>query len=151
MRSVFIFSMVSMCSMLYLGGCGEDSLDGPPQVRLGDSVCAECGMIVSDERFATATIVEGDRGPSPLIFDDFNCQINFETKHADIVILTRWSHDHQSSAWFKTGEGWFVKSSQLHTPMASNMAAFTHKSDAQTLADTVEGEVLGFESIWLKD
>ncbi len=134
-----------------LGGCRSDANDGPPDIRLGDSVCAECGMIISDERFATATVVVGDRGNEPLVFDDFNCQIIFESKHGDLSIVDRWSRDHGTLVWLHTVDAWFVRSSQLRTPMASGMAVFASKADAEAFAEPIEGDVLEFDAAWKND
>lgn len=116
--------------LVSLGGCGETDPEAPPSIVLGDSVCIECGMIVSDERFGTATIIKGDRGAEPMIFDDFNCQKNFELKHPELVVLTRWSKDYESLEWFDTGAGWFVRSSLIQTPMASSLAGFKEQDSA---------------------
>ena len=133
---------------LVLSGCGSEANNGPPTVRYGDSICVECGMILSDERFATATIIEGDRGDEPLLFDDFNCQMIFESKHSDLIIVDRWSHDYGTIEWIHTADAWFVRSDQLQTPMASHIAAFDGQVEAEEFAKTLEGEVVDFESVW---
>lgn len=130
-----------------LSGCNRALDDGPPSFILGDSACIECGMIVSDERFATSTIIMGDRGREALMFDDFNCQINFEGKLPELEIVTRWSHDYLSSEWFETAQGWFVESPEIHTPMASSMAFFQSRDQAVVYAESVNGELLSFEAI----
>ena len=132
-------------SLAFVYGCGETDPDAPPNILLGDSVCIECGMIVSDERFGTATIVEGDRGSQPLIFDDFNCQKIFEHKHPEVMIITRWSRDYETLSWFHTDEGWFVQSMQIRSPMASKVAGFETLERAEVFADSIEGEVITFD------
>ena len=112
---------------------------------LGDSTCIECGMIVSDERFGTATIVEGDRGSQALIFDDFNCQKNFELKHTELEIITRWSRDYETLEWFHTDEGWFVASIHIRTPMASNIAGFDSIERARAFAEPLGAEVIRYK------
>lgn len=144
-------SLTSVAAVFALAGCGADDADGPPSVRYGDSICAECGMIISDERFATATIIDGDRGNEPLLFDDFNCQMIFESKHADLTIVDRWSHDHASSTWLHTADAWFVRSDQLRTPMASHIAAFESKEVAHAFAEPLEGETVSFDTVWVKE
>ncbi|MCW5777376.1 MAG: nitrous oxide reductase accessory protein NosL [Phycisphaeraceae bacterium] len=123
-------TMLLASAALGLGACGNQTADGPPAVRLGHDVCAECNMIISDGRWATATIVPGPRGPEPRLFDDFNCQVNFENEHADTEIVARWSRDHATGAWLRTENAQFVFSRDLRTPMGSNAAAFGSRSDA---------------------
>jgi len=146
LRPALLIGVLSVSFVL--GGCGGEGVDGPPSVRLGDSVCTECGMIISDERFATATVIESDRGREALLFDDFSCQKNFESKHSDSSVVDRWSHDHGTSAWFHTSQAWFVRSAELRTPMASQAAAFVSEEDARVFAETINGQILSFEKYW---
>lgn len=133
---------------LALHGCGSSDPDGPPTIHLGDSVCDQCGMIISDARFATATMIEGDRGPEPKRFDDFSCQIGYETRFPELTIHTRWSHDHGTQEWIATEHAWFVSSPALRTPMASNLAAFATQADAQKAATDLDGLILDFKAAW---
>ena len=141
----------SVLAMMVLSGCGADSDGGPPNIRYGDSICVECGMIISDERFATATIIDGDRGNEPMTFDDFNCQMIFESKHTEFVIVDRWSHDHGSSEWISMADAWYVKSDQIRTPMASHIASFATEADAESFAEPIDGEVIRFAPLWKRD
>lgn len=134
-------------SLLCMNGCRSESQDTPPTIRFGDSVCDECGMIISDERFATASIIAADRGPHPTLFDDYNCQIKFEKLHTDITVLKRWSHDYQSSEWINTDSCWFVQSDTIKSPMASHLAAFELKADAQAFATESNGQLYQFDQL----
>lgn len=129
-------------------GCGEQAPDGPPTVRLGDTLCDECNMIISDERFVTSTIVDGPRGPEPRLFDDYICQANYESTHPDLRVLTRWSHDYTNAEWIDTDKAFFLISDELHAPMASHAAATTTKNQADQLQNTLGGEIVSFQSLW---
>lgn len=133
-----------------LAACERPSADAPPAMRLGDAVCDECNMIISDERWATATMVQGPRGPEPRLFDDFNCQAKHEQKHADLEILARWSHDYASNAWLHTEDAFFVISPHLRTPMGSQAAAFASLADAEAEAAKSDppGRVEKFDTAW---
>lgn len=143
--------------LLNAPGCGRVDAAGPPTIVLGDTVCDECGMIVSDARFATATVVEGPRGAEARAFDDFNCQINYERAHPAEPVTARWSHDYLSTAWMPTEDASFLRSPGLRTPMGSGVAAFADRADADRTrralagdepADTPGGEIMGFEAYW---
>lgn len=129
-------------------GCGSEPANEPPEVRYGEAVCDQCGMILSDERFATATIVEGERGPEPRLFDDFNCQINHEKDETEAVVITRWVHDHDTRAWLPAASAHYARSSKIRTPMASGIAAFADRNDAVRVAREADGEVLAFGDLW---
>ncbi len=144
-KSAFILAAGASFASLVLHGCGGIDPSAPPEIRLGDTVCIECGMIVSDDRFGTATVINGERGQEPLVFDDFSCQMNFEAKHHDLGIVTRWSRDYETLEWLHTQDAWFVHSTQLRTPMASNLAAFMNRSDAEKVAQELDGMVINFD------
>jgi copper chaperone NosL len=137
-----------LAGLVAMAGCSGEAPDGPPALRLGDTVCDECNMIISDERFATATIVEGPRGPEPRLFDDFNCQVGYELANADLEIVARWSHDHGSAEWMRTESATFVMSPNLRTPMASRSAAFASREDAERARAELTGDVMDFEIAW---
>lgn len=139
----------ALCAaILLLSGCDEQTADAPPSVRLGDSVCAQCNMIISDARWATATIVNGPRGPESRLFDDFNCQVNHEVEHPDRQILARWSHSHATSEWIRTEKASFLISPSLRTPMGSSIAAFASPSELEAAAAELSGEVMTFGDAW---
>lgn len=135
-------------SLAAIPGCEQQAADGPPAVRLGDSVCDQCNMIISDERWATATIVEGARGPEPLLFDDFNCQVNHEAEHPDRTIVARWSHDHATLEWLRTDQARFLMSPGLRTPMGSKTAAFASEAAAEAAKAEFDGDVMTFDTAW---
>lgn len=144
-RMLLIGVLASLGSM---AGCGGESVEQPPTVRLGDTVCDYCNMIVSDERWATSTIVHGDRGPEARLFDDFNCQVNYEMEHAGLEIVTRWSHDHATHEWLKTSQAYFLLAPSLRTPMGSQIAAFASESALDTAKSKSPGDVMTFEQAW---
>ncbi len=146
-RSV-LFAACFVGIILTLVGCGERDDDGPPNIYYGDTICEECGMIISDERSATATIITVERGYQALVFDDFNCQMNYEDKHSELLVHDRWSHDCISLEWIRTADAWFVRSPQLRTPMASHLVALLSLTDAKMFAATVDGETIEFKELW---
>lgn len=147
MKASIVTGIVAL-GLLPIAGCDRGSADGPPNLRLGEDVCVQCNMIISDVRWATATVVEGPRGSEARLFDDFNCQINFEVEHQDVVIVDRWSHDHATSQWMPTSEATFLMAEKLRTPMGSRMAAFADAQSADKAASNVPGDILNFETAW---
>lgn len=127
---------------LKLAGCYRADPDAPPSIGYGDSLCAECGMIINDDRFGVATIIAGVRGPEALLFDDFNCQFNHEREHPELAITKRWARDHATRAWLDQDDAAFVHASSLRTPMGSSLAAFAEESTARVFAEAQEGVVL---------
>ena len=143
-RSVFPL----LISIIALFGCSGSDSSGPPDVRVGQAICKECGMMLSDERFVFATMIQGDRGREPLVFDDSICQHNYETQHTDLVILERWARDYVSHDWIPESTAYCVRSDQIKTPMAAHVAFFATKADAESLAKELGSEVIGFKELW---
>lgn len=143
-----ITTSVVALPLLSISGCDRGAADGPPALRLGEDVCVQCNMIISDVRWATATVVEGLRGSEAKLFDDFNCQVNYEVEHQDIIILDRWSHDHATSQWIPTSQATFLFAERLRTPMGSRTAAFERAEAADQAASDVPGDILNFGAAW---
>ncbi len=128
--------------------CRQQSPDTPPTVHLDDDMCAQCGMIISDERFACATIIEDDRGlPKPLLFDDLNCLANHQSANPGLTVLRRWVHDHATRTWLPAEDAVYLVSPDLPTPMASHAAAFESRASAEALQRDVGGDILTFEGV----
>lgn len=141
--------MALAVSMALNGGCHQHPVDAPPEVRLADSVCDHCNMIISDARWATATLVAGERGSEPRLFDDFNCQVTYELEHPELEIVGRWSHDYSTTDWMRTSGAFFLVSPALRTPMGSQVAAFATESGAMAAQQELQGAVMNFHAAWV--
>lgn len=126
-------------------GCDRAETIGPPSVAYGNSVCDQCNMIISDERFAAATFIDGPRGRTAMLFDDYNCQFNFEHANPELAILDRWAHDHATLAWIPAETAVYVHSESIRSPMASRVAAFADRAGADALVHELgDGAVIRF-------
>jgi len=134
---------------LALASCTRPDPMGPPEIALDQTECVECGMIVSDERFACASIVMVEDGHTePRVFDDINCLVLHEvTGHRPSDIVARWVHDKDTLAWINAERAHYVWSEDLSTPMMSHIAAFVELKDAESLRERLGGETLSFAKI----
>lgn len=142
--------VLTFAVLVLLAACDDDDPNAPPAIAYGVTPCAECDMIISDERYAAATIIADSRGrPEPLAFDDIGDQIDYESSHSGLTILSRWVHDHTTHEWLRAEEATYVRSPALHTPMASGIAAFASRDAAEAAkADLTQGEVLSFADLF---
>jgi copper chaperone NosL len=143
-RFIFVFAL-----FLLLAACGAPSVDPnvPPQIVYGEDVCAHCGMIISDERFASSIVVE--KSPNVyehLIFDDIGDMFAYvQEAGAGIQIVTYFVHDFHSREWLDARQAYFVKAPAATTPMGSGFAAFAGEMEAEAQAQAWQASVLDFD------
>lgn len=124
--------MIAMAAFaLLLAACGNEPVGGPPAIRYGQDVCSECGMIISDERFACA-IVPDEAAQAPLLFDDIGCLLDYEQAH-QATAGKRYFHDALARYWIAVDRVFFVNTDQ-QTPMGSGLFALEEAGEAQKLA-----------------
>ncbi len=138
----------TLITTLAAAGCGRTDPAAPPTVYYGQDVCAMCGMIISDERFAAAMIVtgDGDRAESRL-YDDIGCLLDDDTSRDAADILARWVHDFRTLEWRDATTATYVHSSDLHTPMAFGLAAVGDPAAVRPLLQQYPGELLDYPAV----
>ena len=127
---------------LLTAGCTTHRVDQPPQIRYGEEPCAFCGMLISEERFATAMAAAGQAQ----VFDDLGCLLRARAR--DSGTATRiWVHDETSGQWLEAQRAWFVRSREVPTPMGGGLVAFSTKNAAEQFAREVHGTVVRFAEL----
>lgn len=119
----------------------------PPAIVYGEDVCDQCGMILSEERFAAATIVEVDGRIEPRLFDDIGDMFAYHAAHADLAVQRWYVHDHDSVAWLDATTAHYVRAAGIRSPMGSGLAAFGDGGRAAAFAGEVGGEALTFDDL----
>ena len=132
--------ILSLVLLLMHGGCSQRVVEGPPVVKYGQDECAQCGMILNEDRFASALLIEKDGARSYLLFDDIGDQFQYEAMHHPLVV-SRFAHDFTSGQWIVAEEASFVVSETLHTPMGSGIIAFRDAAVAQSKATEANGKL----------
>ncbi len=120
------------------GACAHRTEPEPPDIRYGRDVCAECGMIIGDDRFAAAASVAG---ADPLLFDDIGCLLVYRQKRRPAWAAV-WVHDYESRSWVRAEGAWFLLSPQVRSPMGWGLAAFADSTRARARQADLGGEVL---------
>lgn len=133
-----------------LAGCARPPLTGPPNLRVGRDECVECGMLVAEDRFSSASIVEREGERSYVFFDDIGCMLDYEYEHqGGVRVVERYVHDHDTRAWVPGLEAVYVLADRdsLRTPMGSGIAAFADRSAAEALAAQHRGTLHDFRTL----
>ncbi len=144
---------VPIAALLLVAGawsCAREALTGPPALRLGRDECAECGMIISEDRSASAMLVERRGRREHLLYDDIGCMLDDERDGvADAAILERHVRDHATREWVRADAATYVLAGPdaLPTPMGSGIAAFATRARADEANATYAGHVIDFDAL----
>lgn len=122
--------------------CSSPQTIDPPTIHYGQDLCAHCNMIISEERFASAAIVQTPDGRyRPMVYDDIGCMVA-AGKPAEGVVVARYVHDHDALGWVAADRASYVKAEQLRSPMLSGLAAWSEREGAENGARRFSGVVL---------
>jgi copper chaperone NosL len=131
-----------------LAACGGARIDPntPPEILYGEDVCTRCGMIISDDRFAAALVIEKSANDyEQMLFDDAGEMFAFVAEDKGELKLVNWFvQDYNSREWMDAQAAWYVVADSLQTPMGFGIAAFAQELEAKALAQEWGGEVLTF-------
>lgn len=148
MRSIRRQLVVVVVTGVMLGGCGKKAVSGGhPNLKIGEDVCAECGMVINDERFAVATMVFEKGSTSPFLFDDLNCQGRYLGTHEELGIVSSWCHDYNDKSWLDANRAGFLQSNKIKTPVGSGIAAFGSSAALEDARKQFGGRVLDWSKV----
>ncbi len=129
-RNTLVVSLATS-SLAALVGCTDPEASGPPELVLGEDVCADCGMSIIESKFAAAVLVEVDGRREHAVFDDVGCLIYWQEHHADARILERWSRTKDRDGWVTMDAGHFVVGSTVQTPMDFRIVCCSTREEAE--------------------
>ena len=114
------------------GACGKEAAwpPAPAEVRLGEDACANCRMIVSDDRYAAQF---RSRDGTVEFFDDLGCLLAKRGGPGcdPSGIFVR---PHAGGAWVRGDRGFAARSKEITSPMGFGLAVFPTKEAAETEA-----------------
>lgn len=136
------------CVALLLSACGKDEpVSGPPGIAYGEAVCARCGMILSEPRFAAALrLREPDGGTSVRVFDDLGEAFLELAGPGAPAPVEVWVHDAVTEKWIEGRRAFYVRG-EIRTPMGLGVEAHAVRATAQRRAWEVKGEAMDFQSL----
>jgi copper chaperone NosL len=145
--------LVAFACVVPIVGCSDRPLEGPPEIRVGHDSCAECGMLLSEDRCCAAVLVEGSAGREHRIFDDIGCLLDWERSRAsasasdqaeggeDLRVLGRFVRDYSTRTWLVAEDARFVDGSAVVTPMASGLLGFRDPVAAEASITSAGGRI----------
>ncbi|MCL4506193.1 MAG: nitrous oxide reductase accessory protein NosL [Chloroflexi bacterium] len=116
---------------LLLAACGSGGQIKPPDIAYGRDLCARCGMVIDDPRYAAALLLENNQS---LKFDDVGEMFKWHAEHMDQAIRAWFVHDYQSQGWLRAETSFYVVSKGIKSPMGAGVIAFGERATADTFA-----------------
>lgn len=139
---LFALALVMLTALAFACSSPVD-LEATPEIHIGQDVCQQCGMIISEARYASAyRLASGEQK----LFDDIGDMLAHYQAHEDEVAVF-WVHDFNSLEWVRADQAYIVASDELSTPMGHGLVAFSREPDANTFAGSVNGSVHTFEEL----
>lgn len=143
--TLIVSVVVAVASLV---ACRSEPLKGPPaEMKLGRHECAECGMIVSEDRCSSALLVEDDGLREYLYYDDLGCMLDDERAGlGERKVIERHVRDYDTKAWVEAGAAQFLftDTKALHTPMGSGMVAFALQTSAEAARAKHGGQIVSY-------
>ena len=101
-------------------------------------------MAISEKQYA-AELIDGEG--QAFKFDDIGCMLNFMKKRSINASAFFFVMDFDRRQWVKADSAYYVRSSELTTPMNGGIIAFTDQSKAQEAAAKYHGKFLSFKEL----
>lgn len=139
------FSISILIGALIAVGCSSPAGEiKPPDIIYNEEVCEACGMLISDARFASATVdVDGTAHK----FDDIGDLLSYYAKRSTAQVKAYFVHDFYSEQWLRAETAYYIVSPKILTPMARGIAAFADKGAAESAAQQYGVKVLTFDEV----
>lgn len=127
--------------LLLAAGCGDGDL-GPAPIAYGEDACDLCRMIISEAPYAA----EARFGPDKVEkYDDIGCLgERLWSSHAP---LEMWAADYSTGKLKPLGSVALVRVEGLKTPMASGVAAFADRAEAESFRAKHQGRFVALEDV----
>lgn len=133
-----------LITFAFLAACGGNNDLGAPEIYYGQDVCEECSMIISDAKFAAATI---DLKGKTHKFDDIAGMLIYHMDHPEAQVRAWFVHDYNTGAWLRGEDAVYVRGLLPDAPMGDGIAAFGERASAENFAARVKGQVFKFDEL----
>lgn len=142
-------AMVVLTLVLLLAACSNKPAEPQPaDIRYGETICAECGMIISQPKYASSfAYAESEGRYKSLAFDDIGDMITYMRKHPELIPVGVWVHDYETEEWIEAQSAIYVKSDAIRSPMGFGVVAFADPAAAERFAAEINGVVLDWDHL----
>ena len=143
-RRVLLLTWCLTMIVTVLTNCQKQPVE--PVALEPEDMCAYCKMAISEKRYAAELI---DSEGAGFKFDDIGCMANFIKGQKTVMkVEAFYVTDFDDGQWIKADDAYFVRSSELATPMNGGIIAFKNQSHAQEAISKYSGKLLSFKDIF---
>lgn len=130
---------------LLLTACGGEEASGsePPSIKLGRDACDRCGMLISEERFASGIV---DKDGNALVFDDAG-EMVATVQDEGLNERRVWVHGSPSLDWIDARDAWYAVTMEIPTPMGSGVFPFDTEAEANAFAAEHAGTTYSWDAL----
>ena len=83
----FVRWFVLALALLIVAACGQPATPEPAKIRFGETMCAECGMIINEPKYASSLAYEESEGRfKSLAFDDIGDLIGYLQSREQVAL-----------------------------------------------------------------
>jgi parallel beta-helix repeat protein len=137
MKNIFWFLIIGLFG---LTGCST----GPQPIEYGKAECSFCKMTIMDKQFGCQVV--NTKG-KPFNFDDISCLLSSLGTTRPEEIGAIYVPDYSGTNLLPAADMHYVKSEELHSPMAGNTAAFSLEDSAQHYAGKLNGSMVAWKNL----
>lgn len=130
-----------IATVIVLAQC-QRSATGPVAIEAND-MCSFCRMSISEKRYAAELI---DEEGNVFKFDDIGCMANF-IKRNNAKVHAIFVMDFDRREWLKAENAFYVRSSELRTPMNGGIVAFKDQPGAAASIAKYHGAKLEYPEV----
>jgi nitrous oxide reductase accessory protein NosL len=133
-------ALVALAAATACGGASTTDPIPAPRMVFGEDLCAECSMIINEQRFAGAIGLRVRGRVRHLLFDDIGEMFAHDLPEHDEARY--FVHDMTSAELIDATDAHFLRAKSLRTPMATGVAAFRSASERDSALAEHPGERL---------